>query len=348
MIEGRYFPPHSSRALRATLSGSFDTLELAVEGAERAVHVRVSAISDRLAGVPRKIAFPDGGVFETAHDADLGFLEVQNGGFLTFLSRIEGNYKAVIIATALCIAAIFGVYRYGLPIAAAGAAWATPQVVVDAIDYGTLETVDQTFFGETRLPETERTRITALFDTLLARAGPGVQAELLFRSGGPIGANAIALPGGTVIITDELAALAASDDEIAGVLAHEIGHIAGRHSLKQIYRVLGISFMIAVVGGDSSQLIGDVVTQASALQSLAYTREFEADADRYSVDLMVASRRNPVAFIDLLDRIVGTAKEEGDTDWFSTHPGNADRRAAVTRQAENLGWKKLQKNDETY
>ena len=60
-----------------------------------------------------------------------------------------------------------------------------------------------------------------------------------------------ALPGGTVILTDQLVALAKNDDEIAGVLAHEIGHVKHRHSLKQLYRVLGIGFMISVIGGDS-------------------------------------------------------------------------------------------------
>lgn len=339
MIEGRYFPPRASRAVPARLTGSFDMLELHLQGEAQPLHVNVAVISDRLAGVPRKITFRDGGVFETAHDADLGVLEARDSRFFSLLAKIEGNAKAVALATVLCVAAIFAVYRYGLPVAASAAAWATPQVVVDAIDYGTLETVDQAFFEPSRMGADDRTRISGLFTDLVALSG--IEARLEFRAGGVIGANAIALPGGTVIVTDELASLAQSDDEVAGVLAHELGHIAGQHSLQQIYRILGISAMIGIIGGDSSQLVGDVITQASALQTLAYTREFEADADRYSVELMVAAGRNPVAFVDLLDRITGAEDkaETGDTGWLSTHPGNADRRTAVTKQATGMGWK---------
>lgn len=339
MIEGRYFPPRASRAVPARLTGSIDMLELHLDGAARPLHVNVASVSDRLAGVPRKITFRDGGVLETLPDADLGVLEARDSRFFSLLAKIEGNTKAVALVTVLCVAAIFAVYRYGLPLLASAAAWATPQVVVDAIDYGTLETVDRAFFEPSQMEPGDRTRISGLFTDLVALSS--IDARLEFRAGGTIGANAIALPGGTVIVTDELASLARSDDEIAGVLAHELGHIAGQHSLQQIYRILGVSVMIGIIGGDSSQLVGDVITQASALQTLAYTREFEADADRYSVALMVSADRNPVAFVDLLDRITGTEGqgEAGDTDWFSTHPGNADRRAAVTEQAADLGWK---------
>ena len=161
---------------------------------------------------------------------------------------------------------------------------------------------------------------------------------MLFRDGGALGANAFALPGGTIVITDQLIELAENDDEIAGVLAHEIAHVQNRHSLQQIYRVLGIGFMIGIIGGDSSQIIDDVVTQAAALQQLAYTREFEEDADRRSVEIMVAAGRDPTAFVDLLDRITGKARAERDTGWLSTHPGNRDRRKAVTDLARQLGW----------
>ena len=163
--------------------------------------------------------------------------------------------------------------------------------------------------------------------------------KLLFRDGGRLGANAIALPGGTIILTDQLVALAEKDDEIAGVLAHEIGHVTGRHSLKQIYRVLGIGFMITIIGGDSGQIVEDVIAQAVAIESLSYSRNFEIDADRQSVAIMVEAGRDPMAFVDLLDRILGQSSKDAkdtDTGWLSTHPGNADRRKEVAAYLESL------------
>jgi predicted Zn-dependent protease len=92
-----------------------------------------------------------------------------------------------------------------------------------------------------------------------------------------------------------------------------------------------------------------VVSQASALQQLSYSREFEDRADRRSVEIMVAAKRNPVVFVALIDRIIAEASGVTDvaaddatgdkTGWFSTHPGTADRRATVETHAKELGWR---------
>jgi predicted Zn-dependent protease len=161
---------------------------------------------------------------------------------------------------------------------------------------------------------------------------------LILRDGGRLDANAFALPGGTIVVTDQLVKLAQSEDEYAGVLAHEIGHVQNRHQLQQIYRLLGISFMIGLIGGDSSQIIDQVIGQAATLQSLAYSREFENDADKRSVEIMVKAGRNPVAFVALLERITKDIPGTKRTNWLSTHPGNEDRRKSVTEIAKSLNW----------
>jgi predicted Zn-dependent protease len=74
------------------------------------------------------------------------------------------------------------------------------------------------------------------------------------------------------------------------------------------------------------------------LETFAYTREFENAADTYSVKVMHTLDRDPVAFVDLLDRLLdkyGLDKEK-DTSWLDTHPGNKDRRENVEKQLELL------------
>ncbi|MBL1406659.1 MAG: M48 family metalloprotease, partial [Rhizobiales bacterium] len=106
----------------------------------------------------------------------------------------------------------------------------------------------------------------------------------------------------------------------------------------QIYRVLGVGFMIGVIGGDSSQLIDEVVTQAALIQNFSYTRGFEEEADKNSVVLMEKLNRDPFAFINLLDRIIPPQKDKGsDTSWYSTHPGNKDRRKNIQLILKELG-----------
>ncbi|WP_048646643.1 M48 family metallopeptidase [Nitratireductor soli] len=339
MIQGRYFPPGSSRAISADLRNTEQGLILHLDRQDDVLQPGMPKVSDPLAGVPRKLTFADGGVFEAPHGADIDGLLRVRGGFFARLAQLEKSLAFVAVAAVAVVGLLFLIYRFGIPLLATGAAAVTPPVVVAAMDRGTLETVDRTVFSPSELDEETQARLRRIFGELSAMVEPaGPQLRLLLREGGVVGANALALPGGTIIVTDDLVKLAETDDEIAGVMAHEIGHVRERHSLKQIYRVLGIGFMIGVIGGDASQLVDDVVTQAAAFQTLVYARGFEADADRFSVALMVRAGRDPTAFVDLLDRIVGTSGGSSETGWLSTHPGTQDRRQAVLEAARGLGW----------
>ncbi len=340
MIEGRYYPPGSARALPARIWRTDSELRLSVEGQPDVLHPVIESISDHLARVPRKIAFADGGTFEAPAESPVEELLERPHGFFSILNRLEANWRVVAIAAVLTIGLLAALYRWGIPLAASAAAIVTPEAVLTAMDKGALETVDRIFFGPSRISDARRNEVSAVFDDIKRAIGaPRPKLHLLFRQGKRIGANAVSLPGGTVVITDELIDLAKSDDEIGGVLAHEIGHYEGRHALRQIYRIAGIAFMLSVIGGDTSQIVDNVVGQLTALQTLSYSRDFETDADRRSVELMVKAGRNPLAFVGLLERLTEKMGGSGETGWLSTHPGTKDRRKSVEEQARELGWK---------
>lgn len=342
MIEGRYFPPMSSRPVAARLWGVSGDLRLMLEGEETVRHPLLDRVSEPLGSVPRKFAFKDGGVFEAAAGADVDGLLQTHRSFFARLSRLEANRTAIAVSVVLTVALLFSAYRWGVPLAATTAAAVTPSAVAEAMDVGTMQTVDTAFFKPSKLGKDDRRRVQALFDELAAISGhTSPSLELQFRDGGRMGANAFAMPGGTIVITDQLVKLAKSDDEIAGVLAHEIGHVQNRHTLQQIYRVVGLTALIAVIGGDASQIVDTVVGQAAALQQLSYTREFEADADRRSVEIMVAAGRDPTAFVTLLGRITGERTDRQGSDWLSTHPSAGDRMKSVRDYAREIDWDKL-------
>jgi predicted Zn-dependent protease len=140
-------------------------------------------------------------------------------------------------------------------------------------------------------------------------------------------------------LTDQLEALAENDDQIAGVLAHEIGHVEHKHSLRQVYRALGLAFMIGVIGGDSGQVVEDVVANAALLDTFSYSRSFETESDIHSVEIMMKAGRDPMAFVDLLDNILKSHDinpEEAETGWLSSHPGNKDRRSSVQEHIDKI------------
>ncbi len=156
----------------------------------------------------------------------------------------------------------------------------------------------------------------ARFDTLVQGmpsapqryAGYAPALRLEFRRG--MGANAFALPGGTVVITDGLAETASrrglGDDALAGVLAHEIGHVVYRHTTRTVVEqgVLNIGLGLAL--GDVSSLLS---TGGALVTGLAYSRAHEREADCYALALMGRARLPTAPMADLLLAIAQEQRE---------------------------------------
>ncbi len=133
--------------------------------------------------------------------------------------------------------------------------------------------------------------------------------------------NAFALPGGHVVIFSGLIKKADSADEVAGVLAHEIGHVAGRHSLRGLIQQVGIAGALTLVFGGGTWVDEGLMTQ---LVGLSYSRDLELEADRYAADLLARAdirRDGLVRFFARLDEIGGDAP----LAILSTHPASDER-----------------------
>ena len=102
----------------------------------------------------------------------------------------------------------------------------------------------------------------------------------------------MALPGGHIYVDDGLIAKAQTPDELAGVLAHEIGHVAHRDGTRTVLQTAGLSFLFGMMLGDFVGG-GAVVIAARTVLKSSYSRRVEAAADAYSVDLMQKARRRP-------------------------------------------------------
>lgn len=335
-ISGRYFAAGASASVAANLRNEGDTVSIRQIDSGVVLSLTVHDISHRLASVPRKITFADRSVFESDNNDGIDAMFGMGGGFVARLARAETSFRLVAVLVVCTMVLLVGLYRYGLPALANGAARMTPASALILMDKGTLPTVDRLLFDASKLSPARQGEVSGLFDELVTQSGQmHPPLRLVFRKSVLLGANAIALPGGTIIITDDLIAAAHSDDEIAGVLAHEIGHVEYRHSAREIYRVLGLGFLLSVIGGDSGQLVEDVIAQAAAIDSLSYSRKFETEADFRSAELMSAIDRDPFAFIDLLARLTGDTENKSETEsdmgWLSTHPSTFDRRSTVEK-----------------
>src|SRR5215510_4458963 len=143
-------------------------------------------------------------------------------------------------------------------------------------------------------------------------------------------ANAFALPGGHVYLFEGLIKKADTVDEVAGVIAHEIGHVVHRDSTRSVIQAAGLSFLFGMVLGDFVGG-GAVVMASKTLLETSYSREVERRADAYGIGLVARVGGNPRALGDILARIDG-ANHPGMT-LLNDHPDTKDRIAAINSAA---------------
>lgn len=139
-------------------------------------------------------------------------------------------------------------------------------------------------------------------------------------------ANAVALPGGRIYVFEGLIGKAENADELAGIIAHEIGHVANRDGTRSVLQAAGLSFLFGMLLGD---FVGGsaVVIGARAVLRSSYSRDVEAAADRYGLGLMNRLGANPRALGTILSRISG-ANHPG-VEILRDHPDTKARVAVI-------------------
>jgi Zn-dependent protease with chaperone function len=328
MIHGRYFNAQKSAPVDATLqleaggrwhlhAGDLDVL----------LEPQQQRVSDRIGSIPRRVHLADGAEFETA-DND-GMDALLGGGIRAhsrFVNALERRWGIAVAALAGVAVLSFLIVKYGLPALSGWAANHLPASTDRLIGAKTLEVLDRTVLGTTSLHAYRKEQLTGLFTRMTAPLQDGHRYRLEFRKSRALGPNAFALPSGIIVITDELVQLASSDEELAAVLAHEIGHVRGRHSLRMLIQGAGVSVLAIAVLGD----VGSVSALASAAPALVqakHSRDFEREADSYARAWLQQAGIASTRFDDILCRMTRTRgqADEKMPVFLSSHPGTAER-----------------------
>jgi Zn-dependent protease with chaperone function len=145
-------------------------------------------------------------------------------------------------------------------------------------------------------------------------------------------ANAITLPGGHIYVYEGLVKAAQTPDELAGVIAHELGHVAHRDGTRKIVQDAGLALLFGMLLGD---FIGGgaVVVAARTLLRTSYSREVEAAADGYAVALMAKIGGDQRALATILSRVAGGTHAEPKI--LTDHPETNDRVVAIEAMASS-------------
>jgi predicted Zn-dependent protease len=142
--------------------------------------------------------------------------------------------------------------------------------------------------------------------------------------------NAFALPGGRIYLLNGLLQKAGNTDELAGVIAHEMGHISHRDQMRMLIEQGGTGFLVGLLFGDFTGSAA-VIFASRALTQASYTREAERNADDFAIKTMHALGRSPAPMGDLLFRITG-AQAPSSISILASHPLTEERRALMRRE----------------
>lgn len=320
MIDARYFPASgAAKAAAATISVSSGDQMLHIDFREEFASLQLPLadikVSERFSRATRSVYLPDGAMLEVDDGAALSALLGPTAQGDSWVTRWQRSWKTVAFSLmASIVFALLG-YRYGLPVLADHLAHRVPASWTEALDTAVLAQFKRmSGFEPSALPAEQQARLRARFDAVVASAatqqfatarGNVPKPTVHFYTAGNT-PNAFALPGGSIVFFDGLVKLAADDDAIVGVFAHEYGHVIHRHGLRNLLRTAVISVVAAWYFGDFTTL----ANAAILVSQLSYSRDFENEADDAAIAIMRANGLNTKSLAALFKAM----RDHGNSD----------------------------------
>jgi Zn-dependent protease with chaperone function len=341
-----YYDGRSALRRAVRVSAVDGRLHVAGEGVAFDVALDAVEADSPIPGAPRILRLP-GGAQLRAEAASVAPLFAGRNRLETLVERLESRWPYALGALLLLVAFASWVVLRGLPLAAEAIAAHIPARAEAAIGAHALSALEGRICAPSALSSGEQDALQRNFRQMIAGLNDGHEYRLLPRNCPRMGSNAFALPGGSIILTDQLVRIGGSPAGISGVLAHEIGHVRGRHGLRMLLQGAGLLALVTTLAGDAAAITSLAVTLPTVLLQSGYSREFEEQADDFAVQRMRQLGLSPRAFADLLAHIershAGGGKAEAQ-DYFSTHPITAariERALAAETDFDRCGYRSL-------
>jgi len=245
--------------------------------------------------------------------------------------QTTGRGVAKIVGWSVAAAvSIVCVVLFGVPLAADRLAPLVPKPIERRIGDASEVQVKTIFRGEACNDEAGQAAFRKLVNRLRDTAGlddDSMTAGVL-RTSVP---NAFALPGGKVYVLSGLLDKAESPDELAGILAHELGHLKHHDNMRGLIYNGGTSFLIGLLFGDVTGSSAVIFASRSVVEA-SYSREAETAADSFAIDIMHQLGRSPKPAAELMFRITGKEGGSSFATILASHPLTEDRLARMTRE----------------
>jgi Zn-dependent protease with chaperone function len=340
MISANYFDGASARLHPVDLDLGEGRFALAGAGIRASYPYAEARMAEPFGQAPCVIDFADGARCEVSDAAGKAAIGAALGYRQSRVVRLQQHWYGALLALALLVASIGAFVVFGMPALADRVVASLPATVDQRIGDEALRAMTGRLFTPSRLSEQRIAEIDDIFRSIQPKR-TRIPLHLLVASMSGRAPNAFALPNGTIVMTDQmilvvLAGAAEFDADkraaIAGILAHEIGHIEGRHSMRAIVRSSMLALGSAALFGDFSNVVAGAPV---LLLNMDYSRNMEAAADAYAIVRMDQAGMSTAPLADLFDALEKLAPGQSalpkwmnkNLSYLRSHPASAERSA---------------------
>jgi Zn-dependent protease with chaperone function len=332
----RWYDGHSPRAHAVLVRLDGDVL--VIEPRESTIGVQRHPIAgvrwpERRTHGQRQTDLPDGGLLQHADAAEWDAWWAEQGLDESFVVGWQQSWRGVLVALLATVLVLAATWTWGVPWASARIAQHMPEAIEQRIGQESLAQLERLFLAPSQLPAAQQAALQARWQAMVQRAHPAGDAPahtLSFRASARLGPNALALPGGQIVVTDQLVVLLQDRPEVLmGVIGHELGHVRHRDGMDMLVRSTFISALVGVVFGDMG---GFVAAVPAALLTQAYSRDAERRADLRAAELLHANGVSPAVMITLFERLRARQPRSGEGEEqellpiaIGSHPADAER-----------------------
>lgn len=331
-FSGEFFARLASASQPAVLEVSDGKVSIVVGGTLRVADAKVISVQD-----DKLIYLPEDMMFRVDSPLPEEALRSLVGKVQSAIRWLEiFTPKRAIVLSAILLVSLF-VVRYAFLTFSHLIVAIFPHDWEQVIGRNSYESLRLTVLEASQLPVERQKRLGEKARELAVVNGISPVPDVKFHKSDLLGGNALAFPGGPVVVTDDLVELLGEDQLVVAVIAHEFAHIKARHSLQHIVDVIGLTAIVSVVLGADESLIEEASAIGISIWAMSNSRDFEREADVAALDMLETVDLPADSFIEAIQKLIEytcssqtTADFEAclsseDDGWLSTHPTGAER-----------------------
>jgi Zn-dependent protease with chaperone function len=278
-----------------------------------------------LGNLPHEIRLPNGALIRVDNHYDLSPFF---GNKKQLISRLEQHKLFCLVALLLVPICLYFIINQVIPAAAKAVTPLVPEQVLTEIDQQVMTILDNTLLEPSNLAENEQLSLAEyLSNETYSSALLLENYTMSYRNSESFGANAFALPGGSIVVTDGLHSLLKDDQQaLIAVLLHEIGHVEHQHGLQLIAETTATTLLMTYFFGDMEGIVEVFTGTALTVIQNKFSQQLEKEADTFAVEQLKLMGIPPQALGNALSKLVKTKGNNALLEkYFSSHPSIKDR-----------------------